>query len=94
MRKGVYDASIANTSFSVSAMDDLQKAGFKYFQVKGLTVDNHYEYVEPQMLVLVPFKELPTDPMKKDIYEPIDSELLYRWARETNEFPVIIIADS
>jgi hypothetical protein len=37
-------------------------------------------------------KELPTDPLKRDIYEPIKSELLYKWAKEKNEDPQIFIA--
>jgi hypothetical protein len=43
--------------------------------------------------LLVPLKELPTDPQKRDIYEPVESELLYKWAAEVNEHPRIVIAD-
>ncbi len=80
------------TPFNVKALDELQKSGFKYVLVKGLTIDKHYDYVDPHCLVLVPCVELPEDPMKKEIYEPIKSELLYKWAAEKNEFPEIVIA--
>ncbi len=77
--------------FNTAALDNLQNKGFKYVQVKGLTVDKHADYVDPHFLVLVPMKELPTDQFKKDIYEPIKSELLYKWASEKNEYPEIVI---
>ena len=94
MRKGISDAKLGTKALTVSALDVLQSEGYKFVQVKGLTLDNHYDYVEPHFLVLVPFRELPTDPLKKDIYEPIASELLYKWAREINEYPEIGIANS
>lgn len=92
MRKGTTHVKAGTIEFSVNALDNLQNEGYKFVQVKGLTIDKHYDYVEPHVLVLVPFKELPTDPMRKDIYEPIKSELLYRWALEKNEHPEIVIA--
>jgi hypothetical protein len=92
MRKGITDVKSGTTEFSVKALDNLQTEGYRFVQVKGLTIDKHYDYVEPHILVLVPFKELPTDPMRKDIYEPIQSELLYKWASEKNEHPEIVIA--
>jgi hypothetical protein len=92
MRKGIAEARNATIEFTATALDNLQKKGFKFVQVKGLTMDKHYDYVDPYFLVLVPMKELPTDPVKKDIYEPIKSELLYKWAAEKNEYPHIVIA--
>ena len=92
MRKGITDVKSGTIEFNVKALDKLQNEGYRFVQVKGLTIDKHYDYVEPHVLVLVPFKELPTDPMRKDIYEPIRSELLYKWASEKNEHPEIVIA--
>ena len=86
------DVKSGTTEFSVKALDNLQNEGYKFVQVEGLTIDKDYDYVEPNVLVLVPFKELPTDPMRRDIYEPIKSELLYKWASEKNEHPEIVIA--
>lgn len=93
MRKGIAEAKAATIEFSIKALDLLQSKGFKFVQIKGLTMDKHYDYVEPHYLVLVPYRELPTDPLKRDIFEPIKSELLYQWATEKNEFPEIIIAN-
>ncbi|HTL09992.1 MAG TPA: hypothetical protein VL307_17075 [Chitinophagaceae bacterium] len=92
MRKGISEGRSGTVEFTVKALDSLQSRGFKFVHVIGLTVDNHYDYTDPQMLLLVPLKELPTDPEKKGIYEPIESELLYKWAREVNEHPKIVIA--
>jgi hypothetical protein len=94
MRKGIAEARTATVEFSVKSLDKLQLDGYKFVQVKGLTMDKHYDYVEPHVLVLVPMKELPTDPFKRDIYEPIKSELLYKWASEVNEYPQIVISNS
>jgi hypothetical protein len=80
MRKGEMDGRGSTTSFSVSALDQLQQQGFKYVRVVGLTTDNHYDYTDPQCLLLVPLRELPSDPGQKDIYEPLQSDLLYGWA--------------
>ena len=61
------------------AINTLQKNGYKYLQVQGFTLDHHAEYVEPHYLMLVPTKELP-----KDIYEPIDSDLVNEWITNAN----------
>ena len=92
MRKGIADGRSETTEFTAKALDNLQRSGYKFVQVVGLTADNHYDYTDPHCLLLVPLKELPTDPEKKDIYEPIESGLLYKWAAETNERPRIVIA--
>lgn len=94
MRKGIAEARKATLEFNVKSLDKLQLDGYKFVQVKGLTMDKHYDYVEPHILVLVPMKELPTDPFKRDIYEPIKSELLYKWATEVNEYPQIVISNN
>ena len=94
MRKGITEAKTGSTVFNVPALDNLIRLGYKFVQVKGLTLDMHYDYVEPHYLILVPIRELPEDPLKKDIYEPINSELLYKWATEKNEKQEIIIEKS
>lgn len=94
MRKGIAEVRSATIEFSIKALNNLRSKGYKFVQVKGLTIDKHYDYVEPHYLVLVPMKELPTDPLKRDIYEPIGSALLDQWASEKNEYPEIIIANN
>lgn len=94
MRKGMAEVKSGIIEFNVKALDNLLHKGYNFVQIKGLTIDNHYEHVEPHILLLVPLKELPTDNMKKDIYEPIKSELLYKWAAEINENPQIVISNN
>lgn len=93
MRKGIADGQAANIPFNQRSLTALERRGFKYVQIKGLTIDNHYDYIEPRFLVLVPIKELPRDPNQKDIYERVDSKLLRQWAKEENESPRIVIAE-
>ena len=94
MRKGIQEGITGTVPFNITSLQRLQSNGYKFVQVKGLTIDKHYDYVEPYFLLLVPLMELPTDPFKKDIYEPISSKLLIKWAGETNEFPQIVIANN
>jgi hypothetical protein len=82
MRKSEAEGQAATTPLSLKALQTLEDKGFKFVQVKGLTLDKHYEYVEPHFLLLLPIKELPTDQSKKDIYEPIGSDLLKQWAND------------
>jgi hypothetical protein len=80
MRKGISDYRHATTPFTPGVLDALRRKGYRFVQVRGLTVEGHYDYIEPSRLVLIPFRELPAQPEDKDIYEPIDSELLLAWA--------------
>lgn len=84
MRKGITDGQVNTVKLTIQALQILENKGFKFVQVKGLTLDKHYDYVEPHFLLLLPIKELPEDQSKKDIYEPIDSDLLKQWANDSN----------
>jgi hypothetical protein len=55
-------------------------------------MDNHYDYVEPHFIVLVPMKELPVNPINKDIYEPVNSELLRQWCNKTDDGTEVFIS--
>ncbi len=92
MRKGITEGSVDTIPLTQNALLKMEKEGFKYFQVKGLTTDKHYDYIGPSFLVLVPMKELPADQAKKDIYEPVKSELLQQWAKEKQDYLEIVIA--
>ena len=94
MRKGIIQGMAGTIPFNVKALDNLQSEGYKFVQIKGLTIDKHYDYIEPHYLLLVPLVELPSEASGKDIYEPIKSDLLYKWADEVNEHPQIVIANS
>lgn len=91
MRKAMKETE-GTRPLTTDALDQLQRQGYRYVQIKGMTLDRHYDYIEPQLMVLVPMRELSADPLKRDIYEPINSELLYRWAGEPQEHTQMLIA--
>lgn len=91
MRKGVAEG-LGAVPFDVRVLADLERKGYKYVQIKGLTMDRRYDYMAPHLLVLVPLKELPADQTQKDIYEPIGSRILAQWAKERNEHFEMVIA--
>src|SRR5215472_5594278 len=92
MRKGIAESMSAKTPLNEKSLSLLEMKGYKYVQVKGLTTDHHYDYVEPSRMVLIPMKELPADPGKKDIYAPIRSSILRQWITEKNERLEIMIS--
>lgn len=94
MRKGIEEALSGTIPFTVDSLDGLKTSGYKFVQVKGFTIDKHYEYIEPYFLVLVPLKELPSSDLNKDIYEPIESDILLGWAGDTGEGLKIYIANN
>jgi hypothetical protein len=91
MRKGLAQGQ-ATTHFDSAALKKLERQGYKYVQIDGLTVDKHYDYIEPHFMVLVPIKELPSEQDKKGIYEPIGSEILRQWAAERDDHFEFVIA--
>lgn len=92
MTREVMLTKIKSTPISLQALTDLNTKGYKFVQVKGLNEDNEFDYVEPHCLILVPIKELPKDQSKKDIYEPVTSELLIQMANEKNTMTDVFIA--
>jgi hypothetical protein len=92
MRKGIAEASVATIPFTWNTLQKMEAEGYRYVQVKGLTTDKHYDYIDPNFLVLVPMMELPTDQDQKDIYEPVKSELLREWARHPETGVEILVA--
>jgi hypothetical protein len=94
MRKGIAEGRSGTIVFNQKSLDNLESKGYKFVLVKGFTTDNHYEHIDPHCLVLVPVKELPTDPGKKDIYAPIGSDILHQWANEKDSTIEIVIANN
>jgi hypothetical protein len=92
MRKGICEGEFT-FHFDLNALEELQNKGYRYVQIKGLTLDKHYDYISPHFIVLVPIKELPSNQAKKDIYEPIESEILQEWAKEIDNHVEIVIAN-
>jgi hypothetical protein len=92
MRKSISESNGQTVPLTLKALELLEQKGFQYVQVKAFTSDRHFDYVEPSMFIMFPMKELPSDPLKKDIYEPINSELLKAWASEENEMTTFRIS--
>lgn len=92
MRKGVSENKQTVLKPNGRILKQLENRGYKYVQVLGLTQDRHEEYLEPHYLLLVPIKELPADPAKKDIYEPIDSAYLEEWFAHSDDHTEIRVA--
>ena len=91
MRKGITESS-STTPLTLQTLQQIEDDGYKFVQVKGLTFDKHYDYVEPHFLVLVPMKELPTAQEHKDIYEPLPSPLLQKWVKENDDALEIMVS--
>lgn len=79
-------------AYTQQTLDKLKQTGYQFFQIKGLTIDMHFEYTEPYYIVLVPIKALPEEQEEKDIYAPINSDIVQKWVTENNEYPKILIA--
>jgi hypothetical protein len=91
MRKGIAEGQAATVPFTLKSLRKIEDEGYKFVQVKGLTADKHFDYIEPHCLILVPMRELPSEQEKKDIYEPVNSKLLEQWAAEEDDmFPIVL----
>ena len=93
MRKAAADCRRTGRHLTLNLLQVLLSRGFRFVQVRGLTIDRHYDYTEPDWLMLFPMKSLPSRREMKDIYEPINSELLRDWALHPNEGIDVIVAD-
>lgn len=92
MRKGASSGKSHTIELTLQSLLSLENSGYKYVQVKGLTIDLHYDYMEPHCIILFPMKELPTAQINKDIYEPVDSDLLREWAKDSDDTTQILIS--
>lgn len=92
MRKHLSEGTRQTIPLTLVALKTLQKQGYQFVQVKAFSSDKHFDYVDPRMFIMVPLRELPVDPVLKDIYEPIGSDLLKTWALENDEMTQFLIA--
>jgi hypothetical protein len=92
MRKHLSESPKQTIPLTVAALKALQKKGYQFVQVKAFSSDKHFDYVDPRMFIMVPVRELPVDSISMEIYEPIESELLKRWAEETDDMTQFLIA--
>jgi len=72
----------ATTRLTKKSLQLLKDLGFRYVLVKGYTPDKRFDYIELNYFKLVPVKELPEDPAQKEIFAPIDSDILDEWASQ------------
>jgi hypothetical protein len=61
-------------------LQELKDLGFRFVLIKGYSLNRRSDYIELNHFILVPVVQLPEDPAQKEIYEPIDSEILLDWA--------------
>ncbi len=80
------------TRLTSQGLQSLKDKGFRYVQIKGFTMDKRLDYMELRYFMLVPIKDLPDDPNKKEIYEPIDSEILMNWANSPDDGIEVLVA--
>lgn len=76
----------------MQGLQHLKDKGFRYVLVKGFTTDRRLAYIELNYFMLIPIKELPEDPTKKEIYEPISSKILADWASFPDDGIKILVA--
>jgi hypothetical protein len=86
--KGNFEST---TRLTPQTLQKLKDKGFRYVQIKGFTHDKRQDYMEPRYFVLIPIVDFSSDPDKKEIYEPINSEILNDWSNSSdNDIEVLI----
>jgi hypothetical protein len=60
-------------------LQQLKDKGFQYVLIKGYSLSKKIDYIDFDSFRLIPVKELPEDPAEKEIYAPLDSEILLEW---------------
>lgn len=63
-------------------LQQLKDRGFQYVLIKGYSLAKKIDYIELNSFTLTPVRELPEDPAEKEIFAPLDSEILLQWATD------------
>lgn len=63
-----------------TTLQELKDKGFLYVLVKGYTPAQRNDHIELNQFILVPVRQLPEAPGEKEIFAPIDSDVLAYWA--------------
>jgi hypothetical protein len=74
----------ALTRLTGKVLQDLIDKGFRYMLIKEYSPGRHLDHIQLNHFVLLPVRDLPLDPADKEIYAPIDSEILLDWANSTD----------
>ena len=85
------DNSGSDIRLTQQSLQHLKDSGFRFVLIKGYTTDRRQDYIELKYFTLIPVRDLPEDPNKKEIYEPIDSNILADWARSPDEGLKVVI---
>jgi hypothetical protein len=85
------ESSRSPITLTKQSLQQLKDSGFRFVLIKGYTTDRRVDYIEVNYFTLVPVKDLPEDPNKKEIYEFIDSEILMQWASFPDDGAKVII---
>ncbi len=75
---------------TASRLQELKDDGFQFVLIKGYSLNRRSDFIELNHFILVPVVELPEDPAQKEIFEPIDSEILLEWADSSKEVTAFI----
>jgi hypothetical protein len=71
------------TSFRVrlteQSLQELKDKGYQYVLVKSYTPDRRLDHIHLNHIILMPVMALPTKPGDREIFAPIDSEVLLDW---------------
>lgn len=70
----------AGSRLTKQKLQELKDLGYQYVLVKGYSAERSANFIELNHFTLLPVKQLPEDPNEKDIFAPIDSEILLEWA--------------
>jgi hypothetical protein len=70
---------------TLTRLQKLKEQGFRFVLVKGYSLNRRSDYIELNHWMLEPVVQLPEDPARKEIYEPIDSEILLEWASSAED---------
>ncbi len=62
------------------SLQELKDKGFLFVLVKGYSLERRVDYIHLTHFMLTPVRELPEDPGDKEIFAPIDSDVLWEWA--------------
>lgn len=76
---------------SRQSLQQLKDKGFRFVLVRSYATDRRVDYIEIHYFTLIPVMQLSDDPNQKEIYEPIDSEILLDWADAPSERMKVIV---
>jgi len=85
------ESSRSAITLTKQSLQQLKDSGFRFVLIKGYTTDRRVDYIEVNYFTLVPVRDLPEDPNKKEIYESIDSDILMQWASFPDDGAKVII---